>query len=288
MSIPHSGQPPALLYVTGLPRAGSTLLCQLLGLHPGIHSTGHSSPLCQLLVKLRQLWSDHEFLLAQLDVDFDRAYARLVRAWQGFVAGWAAETERPWVVDKNRGWLGQIETVQAFDPGFRMVVCVRELGQILGSIEARHAQTRLLDFPDHLAHLSRYARADALMGAEGLVGAPLKAIEALQDVPAPWQSQLYYVVFEHLMTEPVGVLQDLHRWLGLAPTPFDPDDLPVRPHESDSHYRCKYPHRTHPRLQPPAPHPVPPRIARELQTRFRDFYQTFYPGLIHPSQENRP
>jgi hypothetical protein len=109
------------------------------------------------------------------------------------------------------------------------------------------------------------------MGAEGLVGGPLKAIEALQDVPTAWQSQIYYVVFEHLMAEPVAVLQDLHHWLGLAPTPFDPEHLPVQPHESDSHYRCKYPHRTYPRLQPPAAHPVPPRIARELQHRFADF-----------------
>ena len=266
---------PGLLYVTGLPRAGSTLLCQLLGLHPAIHSTGHSSPLCQLLIQLRQQWSDHEFLLAQLDVDFDRAYARLVRAWQGFVAGWVAETERPWVVDKNRGWLGQIETVQAFDPDFRMLVCVRELGQILGSIEAQHARTRLLDFPDHLAHLSRYARADKLLGAEGLIGAPLKAIEALQDVPTAWQGQIYYVVFEHLMAEPLTAMQDLHRWLGLTLTPFDPERLPVRPHESDSHYRCKYSHRTHGRLQPPAPHPVPPRIARSLRGQFADYYRTF-------------
>ena len=100
--------PPRLLYVTGMPRADATLLCQLLGLHPAIHSTGHSSPLRQILVQLRQQWSDHDFLLAQLDVDFDRAYARLERAWRGFVAGWMAETERPWVVDKNRDWLAGI------------------------------------------------------------------------------------------------------------------------------------------------------------------------------------
>lgn len=279
---------PNLLYVTGLPRAGSTLLCQLLGLHPDIHSTGHSSPLCQILVHLRQQWSDHDFLLAQLDVDFERAYARLDRAWRGFVAGWIAETDRPWVVDKNRGWLAQIETVQSFDPEFRMLVCVRELGQILGSIEAQHANTRLLDFPDHLAHLSRYARTDKLLAADGLIGEPLKAIEALQEIPAGWQSRLYYVVFEHLMTEPLSVMQDLHRWLGLVPTPFDTEVLPMQPHESDSHYRCKYPHRTQPRIAPPAHHSVPSRIARDLRTHFGDFYRTFYPGLINAPLENSP
>lgn len=230
----------------------------MLGLHSDIHSTGHSSPLCQIVLQLRQQWSDNEFLLAQLDTDFELAYGRLERAWRGFIDGWTAETERPWIVDKNRGWLGQIETVADFDPGFRMLVCVRELSQIIGSIEARHGQTRLLDFPDHLAHLSRYARADKLMAADGLIGGPLKAIEALQDVPAS-QQQVYYVVFEHLMAEPVAALQDIHRWLGLGALVFDPDNLPVKPQESDSHYRCKYPHRTYSRIQPPQAHAVPVR-----------------------------
>jgi sulfotransferase len=273
------------LYISGLPRAGSTLLCQLLDLHPAIDSPGHSSPLCGILLAMRRQWSDSDFLLAQLDVDFERAYARLARAWDGFVAGWFADTERPWAVDKNRAWLGQIDTLAAFDPEFRMLICVRELGQILGSIEARHAATPLLDFPDHLAQLSRYARADKLLGAEGVIGAPLKAIDAVQDQPESRQRQLYYVVFEQLVREPVAVLTDIHRWLELAPTPFDPHQLPVRPHESDSHYRCKYPHRTHSRIHPPAPHPVPTRIARELRRNFKDFYRTFYPGLLTDAQE---
>lgn len=271
--------PRRILYLTGLPRAGSTLLCQLLSLHPDIASSGHSSPLCPILMQLRHQCSDQDFLLAQLDVDFERAYARLERAFKGFIHGWLADTDRLWVVDKNRGWLGQIDTVQALDPEFRMVVCIRELGQILGSIEAQHAKTRLLDFPDHLAHLSRYARADKLLAGDGLIGGPLKAIEALQDVPEAWQAQIYYVIFEQLMQEPVAVLTDIHRWLGLPPTPFDPNQLPVRPHESDSHYRCKYPHRTYARIQAPEPHRIPQRIAQELQRHFADFYRTFYPGL---------
>ncbi|WP_202985559.1 hypothetical protein [Thiospirillum jenense] len=172
-------------------------------------------------------------------------------------------------MDKNRGWLAQIETVQAVDPNFRMLVCIRELGQILGSIEAQHPKTRLLDFPDHLAHLSRYARADKLLASDGLLGAPLKAIEALQDVPEQWQQQLYYVIFEELIEQPVVVMTGIHRWLELKPVPFDPFQLPIKPHESDSYYRYKYPHRTFARIQPPALHSVPPRIGRKLVTHFK-------------------
>ena len=56
--------------------------------------------------------------------------------------------------------------------------------------------------------------------------------------------------------------------------------LGLHPQIASSHYRYKYPHRTFTRIQPPAPHPVPARIARDLQLHFRDYYQTFYPGLL--------
>ncbi|MEM9117686.1 MAG: sulfotransferase [Cyanobacteria bacterium P01_F01_bin.56] len=272
-----------LIYVTGLPRAGSTLLCQLLGHHPEIYCTGHSSPLCQTLVGLRQHLSDSDFLRAQLDVEFDVVYQRLMTAFRGFMDGWFAETDKAWVVDKNRGWLHHIETVAQLDPDFRMVVCVRELGQIVGSVEAQHQKTILLDFPDHSASLSRYSRADKLLGTEGVVGSPLRSLEALQDLDTELQNRLYYLVFEHLMQEPVAAMQGLYDWLGLPAAEFDPQNLTVKPHESDSYYRFKFPHATRSQISPPAAHAVPPRIQQQLQQQFTWFYQTFYPGLL--SQE---
>lgn len=88
------------------------------------------------------------------------------------------------------------------------------------------------------------------------------------------------------MDEPVTVVQDIHRWLGLVPQAFDPNDLPLRPHESDSHYRCKYPHRTSRHISPPLVHAVPARIALELRRNFAGFYRTFYPGMLPESEEH--
>lgn len=276
-----------IIYVAGLPRAGSTLLCQLFGHHPEIYCTGHSSPLCPTLINLRQNLSDSDFLRAQLDVNFDLAYLRLMNAFQGFINGWFEETDKTWVVDKNRGWLHHIDTVAQLDPDFRMVVCIRELGQIYGSIEAQHQKTILLDFPDHLAHLSRYDRADKLFGAQGVIGSPLQSLQALQDLDAQLQQRLYYVVFEHLMHEPTTVMQGIYQWLNLPPAEFDPGNLKVNPHESDSYYRFKYPHTTRPAIESPPPHTVPSRIQQQIQQQFTWFYQTFYPGLLPKAETSK-
>lgn len=218
--------------------------------------------------------------LSQLDVNFDLTYQRLLNSFRGFINGWFTETDKPVVVDKNRGWLMQLETVKLLDPECRMLVCVRDPGQIYGSVETQHQKTLLLDFPDHLANLSRYARADKLFANDGVIGAPLKAIEALRDVPEPLQQRLFYVVFEHLLENPREVLTEIYRWAGLPDAPFDPASLPVKAHESDSYYRFKYPHHTKSRIQPPAKHAIPTRIESEIRENFGWFYQTFYPQNI--------
>ena len=267
-----------IIYVTGLPRSGSTLLCQLLGHHEEIYSCGHSSLLCQTLNSLRYNLSDNQFLLSQLDVNFDLTYERLVSAFRGFINGWFAETEKTWVVDKNRGWLHHLETVNLLDPNFQMLVCVRELGQIYGSIESQHQKTLLLDFPDHLASFSRWERADKLFDKTGVIGSPLNSMEALQDIDTRLQEHLYYVVFEHLIGEPVTVMQDIYQWLGLSSSDFDPQNLRTKPHESDSHYRFKYRHKTYEKILPPTNHLIPSRIQANLRQKFTWFYNTFYPN----------
>ncbi|MEL7314697.1 MAG: sulfotransferase [Cyanobacteria bacterium J06559_3] len=138
-----------IIYVTGLPCSGATLVGQLLGHHPEIDSPVSSSPLCQALIGLRQHLSQDDCLSAQLDADFERTYARLMRSFRGFVDAWFAATEQSWVVDKHQDWLQHLEIVHQLDPNCRLLVCVRELGQIYASLEAQHQATTAIQPPTH-------------------------------------------------------------------------------------------------------------------------------------------
>jgi sulfotransferase len=263
--------------VAGLPRSGSTLLCQLLGEHPQIHSEGHSSPLCSILVRLRHGISDDDFFLAQLDVDFERTYAHLAAASRGFLNGWYHDCDKSLVVDKNRGWLRQFEYLLHLQPDARLLVCVRELGQIYGSVEAQHQRTILIDFPDHTATHDRYNRADALFAKDGVIGNPLRAIETIQDLPAGIQRRIHLVIFERLMREPVATMAEVYKFIGAPPHAFDPANLPVHTHESDSHYRFKFPHQQYSSIEKPLRHTIPVRIQKEIEKTYAWYYDNFYP-----------
>ncbi|WP_158905917.1 sulfotransferase [Burkholderia sp. L27(2015)] len=269
---------PQFVGVTGLPRAGSTLLCQLLAQHPEIHCEGQSSPLCNTLLGLRRMVSDDTFFLSQLDNAFERSYAHLTSAMQGFLRGWYHDCTTPVVVDKNRAWLHTIEMLLHLEPDAKLIVCVRELGQIYGSIEAQHQRTILIDFLDHLADFDRFGRADMLFAKDRTIGAPLVSLSAVPDLPKAVRERLYVLRFEDLIAQPVACMSHIYGWLGVTPLQIDPEQLTVGIQESDSHYRMKFSHQQHTRIAPPKHHDIAPRIQAQVESAYAWFYQQYYPA----------
>jgi sulfotransferase len=163
------------------------------------------------------------------------------------------------------------------EPEARLIVCLRDLGQIYASIEAQHQRTILVDFIDHLADYDRFGRADMLFAKDKTIGAPLISLHAVPDLPPAVRDRLYFLRFEDLTERPVECLTHVFTWCGLAPCTVDTAKLSVGVQESDSHYRMKYPHTRSGRLIRPKPHEVPPRIRAQIETAYAWYYRLYYP-----------
>ena len=181
-------------------------------------------------------------------------------------------------MDKNRAWLHAIELLLHIEPEAKLIVCLRELGQVYGSIEARHQKTILLDFIDHLADFDRMGRADMLFAKDKIIGAPLISLHAVPDLPRHVQERLYFVRFEDLIEQPAACMSHLYKWLGLSPFEINPAKLEKGIQESDSHYHMKYLHKQSERISKPKKHDIPPRIQAQIEGAYAWFYQTYYPG----------
>ncbi|MBI5900760.1 MAG: hypothetical protein HZB40_16220 [Rhodocyclales bacterium] len=153
------------------------------------------------------------------------------------------------------------------------------MGQVYGSVEAQHQKTILLDFIDHIADYDRFGRAEQLFSPERAIGIPLSAIRAIGELPQAVRDRLYFVKFEDLMSDPVGTMTQVFKWLNLTPHKVDPKKLTVRAHESDSHYRHKFLHRQHDDIVPPKGHAIPTRIQLHIEQSFGWYYDQFYPQL---------
>ena len=248
-------------------------------MHPEIGCEGQSSPLCNMLLGLRRMVSQDPFMLSQLDSSFTTSYGHLQAAMTGFLRGWMNdESGKVVVVDKNRAWLHCIEMALTLAPETKMIVCLRELGQIYGSIESQHEKTILLDFIDNLADFNWFGRADMLFAKDKVIGAPLLSINSVQDLPKAVQERLYFVRFEDMMNKPAACMKDIFAWLGVSPLEIDPDHIEANliP-ESDSHYHMKYLHTQHTSIKPPQRHEIPPRIQAQIEETCSWYYQLYYP-----------
>ena len=237
------------------------------------------SPLCNTFLGIRRMVSDDQFFLAQLDNSFENSYAHLASAMQGYLRGWCQSADKVAVVDKNRAWLHAIELLLHIEPEAKLIVCLRDLGQIYGSIEAQHQRTILVDFIDHLADYDRFGRADMLFAKDKAIGAPLISLHAVPDLPKAVQERLYFLRFEDLVTQPVACMSHIYAWLELSPHQINPQQLSIGIPESDSHYRMKYPHRQASHIKPPQRHELPPRIQAQIESAYGWFYQSYYPKV---------
>ncbi len=217
--------------------------------------------------------SDDQFFLSQLD----NSYAHLASAMQGYLRGWCQSPDKPAVVDKNRAWLHAIELLLHIEPEAKLIVCLRDLGQIYGSIEAQHQRTILVDFIDHLADYDRFSRADMLFAKDKAIGAPLISLHAVPDLPKAVQDRLYFLRFEDLVSQPVACMSHIYAWLKLSPHQINPQQLSKSIPESDSHYHMKYPHRQASEIKPPQRHAIPLRIQAQIESAYGWFYQSYYP-----------
>lgn len=266
------------VFVSGLPRAGSTLLCQLLSHHPELYCPQHSSPLPHIIANMRDNWSNDSFLLSQLDGEYDVVYNRLLNTYRGLLNGWFSETEKNIVVDKNRAWLGMIDLASVLDPASRIIVCVRELGQLFGSIENQHQKTILLDSGDRTAGMNPYGRATAYFKDGGLVASCLSNLESsIEDLDDSIRSRIYYLKYEDLLADPITTMKTVFGFLHIEEITIDPENLTTVLHEADSHYRYKFTHNTHNKIRPAAQHRIPRRTQTGIQGQHEWFYRVFYP-----------
>jgi len=275
------------IYLTGLPRSGSTLLCNLLNLHSDI-KVSTSSPLCHLIQNLRATWSDDSFLLSQLDNNYEEVYDRLKRSIKSFIETWTYAEDKSMFIDKNRGWVHQAEFLRHIYPNFKMIVTLRDLRNVYASIEKRHRKTLLIDFPDHMEHNNVDKRADALFKDEGIIGSCLKGLENLGDVP-DIMPHIFLWKYEDFIKDPQENMDLLFKWLNVSSHKYDFDNIKQTLFESDSHYRFKYLHKINSKVQKPLDFTeakISPRMLNTITQRFTWYYNMFYPELNINNSQN--
>ena len=121
-----------IFFQSSLPRAGSTLLQNILGQNPDFNVTPTSGVL-ELLFSARGNYTNDGGFKAQDPDLMKKGWLNFCR--QGVEGFFNAITDKKYVVDKSRGWGIHYDFLNSFYPNPKIVCMVRDLRSIYASME---------------------------------------------------------------------------------------------------------------------------------------------------------
>lgn len=227
--------------IAGLPRAGSTLLCQILNSNPEFHVTPTSGILDMLKV-MRNNFSQNPAWRAQKRLEI---YENFRCGLQGFIEGFFHDAIN--VFDKNRAWPSNIKLIDSiFDNDKSKVIWLyRNPVEIISSIEAQYQKTVLLENMDEAAvpgaFLTLDRRISTYASQDGIIAQP---IESLRDmIEMGYGNRILFVKYFDLTNDTQKVLNSIHDFIGEPRYEYDLKNIKQTTWEFDGVYNYKFLHQ---------------------------------------------
>lgn len=261
--------------LTGIPRSGSSLLCNILRQNPRFH-VSQTSDLPGALNVLRAYHSNASETRSALIGAPEKTYTRLTHQYRQFMRaqyqGMLTDAQEV-IFDKSRAWTHNAQLLSKLVPEAKVVVVVCDLRRSFASVERQHDKTALLDAAHDPLKRTVLARADEYLSDTGMIGLPARGIEDLLRRKA---SNVFVLKMEQFLRRPQDRLLDLYSFLDEQPFSHDLENIENTNREVDGLWNYKFPHEGCGQLQTELPswEPwVPADIAAQIVLRFPVFCQ---------------
>jgi len=196
-------------FVSGLPRSGSTLLCNILAQNPEFHTTPTSA--ChEGLFTLRNAWGEWiEHKASDLGAEHN-----LQRVLNSYIYSYH-DTDKPIIFDKGRGWLSLLELAEfATGEKAKVLVPVRNINSILASFEKLYRANahKNKHTGDYFQAQTVEGRCKHLASSNEVLGL---AYNRLKDcIQRGLSDRLFLVEFEDLTHNPEQSMRAIYDFLG--------------------------------------------------------------------------
>lgn len=196
-----------LHFISGLPRAGSTLFAAILRQNPK-HTASFRSPVEDMLRRqVRAASGEFSSLLADKNIDICRA---IVHEYY---------KDADVVFDTNRAWMLRDSLTEKLFPDHKMILCVRDYVDILNSFEKLHKRnpgllTAMYDERfdvDVFTRVAAFVSDNPQTGESGILSAPHRA---LQQYLSATNIKPFILEYKELAGNPKGTMKAVYKYLG--------------------------------------------------------------------------
>mgnify|MGYP003625211916 CR=1 FL=1 len=222
-----------VFYQSSMPRAGSTLLQNIVGQNPLFHVTPTSS-MIDLMLGARLSYNQSENAKSSNPKFWKESFYSFCR--EGFKGYTANLTDKPYILDKNRTWgcnYSLLKDLLGEPP--KVVFMVRDLRSILSSMEKKFRQNP--DIIDPMVNSTNMLNVTTIQRIETWsnghpVGYSLKNLyQSLLDKTA---DNFLFIKYEELCTNPDKTFKDLYDFLELDQFQHDYKHIPQITVENDA------------------------------------------------------
>jgi sulfotransferase len=231
-------------FISGLPRAGSTLTAAILRQNPRFQA-GMSSPLAVLFDNLIAHVSAGTELAPMVDA------AQRARLLRGLFDSYYADRPQPVIFDTNRAWTAQLPALMRLFPDARLICCVRDVAWVLDSLERQFRanafeHTRL--FGTAAERATVYTRVEALAHPNRLVGFAWQALR--EACYSEFAERVLLLEYDLMVLRPAEVFPLIYDFLGEPYFPHDFSHVEYDAPAFDTQLGVDGLHRVHPQVKP--------------------------------------
>ena len=240
---------PKIFYQSSMPRAGSTLLQNILAQNPDFYVTP-TSGLLELVFGARLNYTNGAEFRAQDAAQMKKAFLAFSRA--GMEAYFQALTDKPYVMDKSRGWGVHFDLLSLiFNEEPKIICMVRDLRQILASMEKKFRQApdknRPIENHNNLSGTTTFKRMLIHLQSPPVGLALDRLIEIHQ---RGWNKKILFLRFEDLTTQPAKILQKVYQYLGVPEFKHNFGSVAQVTQEDDQVFGIAGLHEIRPKVEP--------------------------------------
>lgn len=204
-------------FMSGLPRAGSTLLSSILNQNPRFYS-GPSSPVVPTMIALETSLSQDELFLAYPK---PQQAAKII---SGVMDSYYSDVDKPVIFDKNRSWVNRLHYIPGYFGVEAKVLCpVRDVKEILASfiaMQRRNTYTQdgaKINFIDEMLIKSNVPltddnRCEFLASPMGILGQSYNGIK--QAIMEGHLKSLHFIEYSDLLDKPEETMKKIYEFLG--------------------------------------------------------------------------
>lgn len=214
--------PKTIHYTSGLPRACSTLLQNLLAQNPLVHATA-TSGVHEIMYISKAFFKTDEFRSIPQPQEGEQLFSDFMKA--GIESAFDNLTDRPIVVDKCRSWIGSANLLFKLFPDAKLLVPVRDIRGVLSSMEKKFQK-----HPEFQLEMSQQDTA-RIQTVEGrcqfwLDSAPVGlAVQRLHELARLHKDKVHFVHAEDLTRDPQGTMDKVWAYLGMDQFTHDTNNV---------------------------------------------------------------